>query len=356
MGNDGGSIPTRRELVKEAARNPNGATVKETQQEKLGWSWKHCPLSHRPLQRPVVSDASGKLYNKDAVLELLLPGDEGDDHRAGMSKVDAEEVLAGRVKSLKDVVEVRFECEMEEEEVVADRREEKGVLSNGIRKVERWVCPVTRKRLGPAVKAVYLVPCGHVFSESAIREISGDTCLQVWMTDVDYIALRSNCDASYTADNIIPILPVTPSDLDFLASRAQKLKEQGLTHSLKKAQGSSKKRKKHAEAATAAVDADPAATLSTGEKQSDARLVAAIANSTPTSTTGGIKNAATASLTAKVLQDEEERKKRQKLGMNRNLKGLFSNGSNGAAVSGSGKSGNGDFMNRGFTIPAGARR
>lgn len=161
------SIPTRRELVKEAARNPTSSELKETQQEQQEWSWRNCPLSHRPLVRPVVSDCAGKLYNKDAVLEFLLPSDDG------ASKVDAEEVLAGRVKGLKDVIEVKFEVEDDAE------GEEKVGKANGDQQGEKWVCPVTRKRMGPLVKSVYLSPCGHAFSEMAVREVQGDVCLQV---------------------------------------------------------------------------------------------------------------------------------------------------------------------------------
>ncbi len=80
-----------------------------------------------------------------------------------MSKSDNEEVLEGRVRGLRDVVEVKFEAEE----------------GRGGKKGERWICPVTNKALGPGVKAVYLVPCGHAFSDSAVKEISGDKCLQV---------------------------------------------------------------------------------------------------------------------------------------------------------------------------------
>jgi hypothetical protein len=61
---------------------------------------------------------------------------------------------------------------------------------------------------------------------------------------------------------------------------------------------------------------------------------------------GGIKNAATASLTAKVLIEEQERNKRRKLGLNDNLKSLFSStGANGSTQKG------GDFLTRGFSVP-----
>lgn len=57
-------------------------------------------------------------------------------------------------------------------------------------------------------------------------------------------------------------------------------------------------------------------------------------------------------LTARVLDEEKEKKKRRKmLGANENLDSLFTKSS------GDGKSKQGsDFMTRGYTIPAGARR
>jgi len=186
MGNDGGryalkpfdlchavanlctcSIPTRRELVKEAARDLTTTQVKETQQEQQEYHWTTCPLSHRPLAQPVVSDLPGKLYNKDAVLEYLLPAGDGTP---GLSKSDNEQVLEGRVRSLRDVVEVKFEVEKEVKMEKNGRASPKG---------EKWICPITSKALGPGVKAVYLVPCGHAFSEGAIKEISSQNCLQV---------------------------------------------------------------------------------------------------------------------------------------------------------------------------------
>jgi Rtf2 RING-finger len=137
--------------------------VKEAQREQLEHDWTTCPLSHNPLTRPIVSDWAGNLYNKDAILKFLLPG---EDIEGISSKADCEEILRGRVKGLRDVVELKLELD-------AEHVGEQGMTA------ERWVCPVTTKQLGPSVKAVYLVPCGHVFSEEALREMKGDKCLQV---------------------------------------------------------------------------------------------------------------------------------------------------------------------------------
>jgi hypothetical protein len=312
MGNDGGSIPTRRELVKNAARELNTTELKATQQEAQTHAWTYCPLSNRPLISPIVSDSAGTLYNKDAILEYLLPQDEPAP--AAVTK-EREAVLGGRVKGLRDVVEVRFTTEG-----------------------EKKICPITSKELGASTRAVYLVPCGHAFSEAAIRQVAAETCTE--------------CGEPYAAENVIPILSLAADDISKLTARAAKLKAAGLTHSLKKAPGS-KKRKKNAEADATTITATEA--KANGE---DHEVKSRTAHPPPvtqprngTSTvpaaagapaSSGIKNAATASLTSRVLEEQEERNKRRKLEMNDNLKTLFSKTKHDAGA---------DFMTRGFSIP-----
>lgn len=87
----------------------------------------------------------------------------------GKSESPGELGSAARVKSLRDVVEVKFH----REEVDDDDEKFKSPT------MSKWVCPITNKRLGPGVKAVYLVPCGHAFTETAIKEMPGENCLQV---------------------------------------------------------------------------------------------------------------------------------------------------------------------------------
>lgn len=316
MGNDGGSIPTRRELVKEAARDLNTTEVKEKQKEALAHRWKECPLSHKPLIRPVVSDSAGNLYNKDAVLQYLLPSEA-----SSLDKAECDKFVQGRIKGLKDIVELKLEV---------DPQQKAGD--------ERWICPITTKVLGPSVKAVYIVPCGHVFSHEAVREMKTEKCLQ--------------CDQPYEARDLIPILPTTEGEQKILTERIEALSALGLTHSLKKLSGSSKKRK-----ANGVVKGDsklnpktPETKEKISEEASTAKLAADVSLLTTSAPTAanGIKNAATANLTAKVLQEEEARQKRRKMGENENLKSLFSKGS-------TQNQRNTDFMTRGFSIPAGAK-
>ncbi|KAL9614911.1 MAG: hypothetical protein Q9167_000653 [Letrouitia subvulpina] len=317
MGNDGGSIPKRRELVREGAKELSTTQVKETQHEKQVYYWAHCALSQQPLSLPIVSDSTGNLYNKDAVLESLI---ETTRKEATEENVAGSEQTSGTIKSLRDVVEVRFQVEEDEK---TERSEGSVTL--------RLICPITKKRLGPGVRAVYIVPCGHAFAESAVKEMGGTACLQ--------------CNEPYSADNVIPILPSSTAEEDRLKDRLLKLKEQGITHSLKKAPGSGKKRKKNhvkkeEDEATADITADAVAGPSI---PATAHLI------TKTAATNAIKNQGTASLTAKVLAEQDDRNKRRKMVPNENLKTLFSSGSTMAQKQT-------DFMTRGFTIPEGARR
>ena len=145
------------------------------------------------------------------------------------------------------------------------------------------------------------------------------------------------CNETYAVEDMIPILPTSQKDKDRLELRIKKLQEQGLTHSLKKASGGGKKRKKHANVEDAKVAEDSPPTN------------ASQPNTAITKPESNIKNTETASLTAKVLAEQEDRNKRRRLGANDNVKSLFSskNGSDGHQT---------DFMTRGFSIPTDARQ
>ncbi|KAJ2965233.1 hypothetical protein NUW54_g14187 [Trametes sanguinea] len=86
MGNDGGSIPDRRDLVRTKAKAEQADKANQ-----LRAMWFFCALSKRPLQEPIVSCALGKLYNKDALLEFLI-------NRQSFG--DGEEIC-GHIRSLK---------------------------------------------------------------------------------------------------------------------------------------------------------------------------------------------------------------------------------------------------------------
>jgi hypothetical protein len=217
MGNDGGSIPKRRELVREAAKNPSVTEIKESLQEKQEYYWTTDPLSNKALHSPIVSDHNGRLYNKQSIIEFLLSSEDK------VTRAEHEKVLGGAVKSLKDVVEVHFYSDNTGH---VHERNGNGASSHG------WICPITNKVLGPGSKAVYLVPCGHAFTADGVMEVKAGECI--------------TCGEKYAENDVIPIIPTKAEDIARLQVRIKSLRERGLTHSLKEAKKvkSDKKRKR----------------------------------------------------------------------------------------------------------------
>ncbi|KAI1483191.1 hypothetical protein K445DRAFT_322826 [Daldinia sp. EC12] len=269
MGNDGGSIPKRRELVREAARLPTASELKATALESLTHAWTTCPLSDAPLDfSNTVSDWRGRLYNYESVLQCLMPSSS----ETPLSEAQEAEFSRTGIKSLKDVVKLK----------IATRKDEKGR--------EFAACPVSLKELGAATKSVYIVPCGHVFAEVTMKEIS-DTEKQC-----------PECSSSFEERDVIPILPTDEAEVERLSKRVEDLKTLGLAHSLKKDKSASKKKRKAEEAKEDRKSGDKDNSSKTEKSKDDKSGIAS-----------RINNPMTASLTAKVLAEQEERAKRRKI-------------------------------------------
>lgn len=281
MGNDGGSIPKRRELVKEAARAPTVSELKATAHESLSHAWTRDPLSSEPLDMEnTASDCRGRLYNYESVLRGLMPSDADGDDDGTEDKANGHDMTFGAtgIKSLRDIVRLRF----------------KRYKPAGSQAKEIWACPVSLKELGPATKAVYIVPCGHVFAEVAIKEIMGQehNCPE--------------CSEAFEDGDVIPILPIDEAEVLKLVKRMEGLRARGLTHS-KKTDKSAKKKKRKAE--------DKEANGTSGDKVpgETEKKVSKSKKADAPSRGGGINNPMTASLTAKVLAEQEQANKRRKL-------------------------------------------
>ena len=154
------------------------------------------------------------------------------------------------------------------------------------------------------------------------------------------LILCSQCNEPYAENDVIPILPTLPTDIARLNLRLKTLREKGLSHALKKAPGS-KKRKKGA-------DKDVSTKLSDEDKKKPSITTPDEDKAKKSETNGngnGIKNASTASLTQKVMKEQEERNKRRKLAENENVKSLFNKSDNRPDMKKSG-----DYMTRGVSI------
>ncbi|KAK7036483.1 Replication termination factor 2 [Paramarasmius palmivorus] len=183
MGNDGGSIPDRRDLVKS---KPKAEQADKANQTRARWFF--CALSKRPLQEPVVSCALGKLYNKDAILEYLLDKSTYGDG----------EKICGHVRSLKDVKTLNL------------TPNPTAASASDSTERAKFVCPLTLKEMIGSQPFVYIAACGCVFSQAGLKTIG--TSEGKLDTGSSQLHLCPQCSAKYSqADNVL-ILNPQPED------------------------------------------------------------------------------------------------------------------------------------------------
>ncbi|KAI0811851.1 Rtf2 RING-finger-domain-containing protein [Xylaria sp. FL0064] len=294
MGNDGGSIPKRRELVKEAARLPTTSELKATALESLTHAWSTCPISSEPLDPDnTVSDCRGRLYNYETILRCLMPSaaDPAESSEERQSQEAAEFARSG-IRSLKDIAKLRFTL----------RRDEK------CGKVR--ICPLSMKELGASTRAVYIVPCGHVFTEIVMKELLAVEESSSTDAETAETAKTSHCPVcseSFQVRDIVPILPVDEADVEKCTARIEELRSLGLAHNLKKdkAAGGKKKRK--------AAEEEGGKSLENGTNGNKPAQKEKKQKRDRDDISSRINNSMTATLTAKVLAEQDERNKQRKL-------------------------------------------
>lgn len=158
MGCDGGSIPKRSELVKQKKK-----PEQKDKDAELASKWKHCALSQERLRKPIVSCPLGRLYNKEAVIKYLLDKDE------------AGKQVAGHIRSLKDLVELKLtDKNNSASSSAASKPDSNGHVSD--LSESSFFCPVVGLEMNGKYRFVYYRPCGCVVSERAIKEVKSDCC------------------------------------------------------------------------------------------------------------------------------------------------------------------------------------
>ncbi|GAA5875726.1 hypothetical protein JCM8547_007050 [Rhodosporidiobolus lusitaniae] len=170
MGNDGGSIPKRHELIKTKqtrARDDESETVRQR--------WAFCALSKQPLRQPVVSCPLGRLYNKEALISYLLNPPSSSEH----SPFGSDGLLvAGHIRSLKDVTTLRLTPNPslptdgdESSKNVAVSASHVGTTPWQDKPAAQFVCPISMREMNGSVRFVYRKPCGCVMSEASLKEM-----------------------------------------------------------------------------------------------------------------------------------------------------------------------------------------
>lgn len=139
MGNDGGSIPTRTDLIKQKKIKPK---LNPHQEKKL-----RCTLSNTSLSNHIVIDRKGKVYNKENLFESLLNKSIPDEYKY--------------IKSIKDVKEVKKECTFIKTAVNNEEEEEKEGKEVFLK------CALSDELFFGGNKFLFLFKCGCLFSKKA---------------------------------------------------------------------------------------------------------------------------------------------------------------------------------------------
>jgi len=198
MGNDGGSIPDRRDLVR---NKPKAEQADKANQTRARWLF--CALSKRLLQEPIVSCALGKLYNKDAILEFLL------DRSAYGDGVD----ICGHIRSLKDIKTLRL----------THNPTTKVVDGGSDSAPAPFVCPLNFKEMNGVQPFVYLSTCGCVFSQAGLKAVSGSSGSGTPKSDEDKAAggeaskqfdVCPQCATKFDRTEDVLLLNPGPEDLE----------------------------------------------------------------------------------------------------------------------------------------------
>ncbi len=184
MGCDGGTIPTRDELVR-LKKKPE----KKDKSSELVARWKHCAITQEALRQPIMACELGKLYNKESLLEFLLDKSKFEE-AAGFD----------HLRGLKDVKELKLTDNpaFHKQNVVGDAYVD--------RLLAAYICPITGLEMSGRHRFCYLRACGCVFAERALKEVKAEAC--------------NTCGTPYVEDDVI-ILNGTDEDVDLLKAKME---------------------------------------------------------------------------------------------------------------------------------------
>lgn len=132
MGNDGGSIPKRVDLVKFKAKEIKKDAVSVNKMRA-----KYCAISNKKLEKPIVGCKMGYLYSKETIVECLL--------KKTIPKA------FNHIKKLKHVKEIK--------NVEEDQSQEFPLL-----------CPLTKKSHNGINKFVFIWTCGCMMTEEILKK------------------------------------------------------------------------------------------------------------------------------------------------------------------------------------------
>ena len=168
MGCDGGTIPTRDELVR-TKKNPerkDKSSVREYQ-------WQYCHLTQQKLTQPIVSCQLGHLYNKEAIVKMLLKR----KNITGSNDTEEDEPIldtsvVDHIRSLKDIRELKLE-----NNPVYDPKKAKAPSGDGAYNdtfQSAFICPIAGLEMNGSYTFIFDWTTGYVISERGHNVVKKD--------------------------------------------------------------------------------------------------------------------------------------------------------------------------------------
>lgn len=198
MGCDGGTIPKRNEIVKNKRKDQ--ARDKDAD---LSAKWQYCSLSGLKLKKPIVACHLGRLYNKLAIVEHLL-------ERQAQSSKNAPPSSSSTISQSDDPIS-HIRCLNDIKELTLKERDDKAQATSSTAEQFKvpFVCPISGLEISGKYKFYYLVTCGCVFSERALKEVPNEKqciiCYKPYDPDIDLIVLNGSSKEIEELRRRIPI-------------------------------------------------------------------------------------------------------------------------------------------------------
>lgn len=183
-------------------------------------TYKYCHLSKKVLQKPVVSDYLGNLYNKVDLLQYLI-----NKKRKGANRETTKEKRDVMIASLNDVVELNIELE-----------HEKGILRCLVSDVQVNINNDSNVALTDVLFS-YIVPCGCTMNTKVLKSLVD------LEREADEKRKKQKCPFCSHLFNVTDVIDINNCDIKIrkgLEKRMDRLKEEGKYHNLKKMKGGKK--------------------------------------------------------------------------------------------------------------------
>uniref|UniRef100_A0A6G1SBZ3 Replication termination factor 2 n=1 Tax=Aceria tosichella TaxID=561515 RepID=A0A6G1SBZ3_9ACAR len=161
MGCDGGTIPKRKEIVKNKQRRPRQERDKGAGAAE---QWQNCAICDWILKKPIVAGHWGHIFCKECVLQHLIDYKQKETLMSYDLVADKSPILDS-LHSTKDIKALKLKENPDKDH--ASTSEEELLRPD-------FVCPITGLETNGKYKFVFSWNCGCVVSERAVKEVPNE--------------------------------------------------------------------------------------------------------------------------------------------------------------------------------------